>query len=207
MNSTVFISLLPRTFSKIPVIPGSNLSVTGRATRHNFFTSDLKVDFKLLAFAGVEIAILPLHVVDLGLWPDELLRGPVTRNAPLHLERVLLKNGRHHVDLTVTRRTANALRYMDAVIEIRVFGKVMETFPFDWLVVAKAGSYRLKIRAVGPYLAMAIHTCLCRWHTGRSRRFDRLMAIAAIDAVVADMMFMAKLNRLLLFDITARQIR
>lgn len=44
---------------------------------------------------------------------------------------------------------------------------------------------------------MAVHAGFGRRHPGRGRRFDGRMAITAIDAVVADVMFMGKLNRLL----------
>ena len=131
----------------------------------------------------------------------------MARDAPLHLQRVLLKNRRHIVDLPVARRTADALCDVNAVIEIRVFGQVVNAFPLDRFIVAKACTNRLEIRAVGPELAMAIHAGLRRRHSRGGSRLDRLMAISAIDAVIADVMFMAELHRLLLFEISPGQIR
>ncbi len=101
-------------------------------------------------------------------------------------------------------RTPYALRNVDAVVKIRIFRQVVNAFPFDRLVIAKAGPDRFKVRAVGPDLTVAVHTGLCRRHPCRRGRLYRLVAISAIDTVVTDVMLVAELNRLLLFDVTAR---
>src|SRR5688572_32449523 len=49
---------------------------------------------------------------------DEVLRGPVALEAPLHLKRVFLPDERHAIDRTVARRAAHALAHMDAVVEV-----------------------------------------------------------------------------------------
>src|SRR5207249_1795876 len=118
----------------------------------------------LLALVLVGVRILPLHVVDLRLWTYELLRRTMARYAPFHLERVLLEYGRHVVDLSVTGRTANALCNVNTVVKIGEFRQVVDAFPFDRLVVAKARPHWLEIRAVVPYLAVAIHARLRRRH-------------------------------------------
>src|SRR5258708_35469952 len=106
----------------------------------------------------------------------------------------------------MTGRAPDALCNMNAVVKICVFRQVVNTLPFHRLVIAEAGSDRFEIRAVGPYLAVTVHAGL-RWRHARSRcRFDRLVAIPAVDAVVADMMLMAELDWLLPFQITSRQV-
>ena len=127
--------------------------------------------------------------------------------APFHLQSVFLINGWHVVDLAVARRTSDTLCNVNAVIEICKFGQIVNAFPLDRFVVSEARSNRFKIFAVGPQLAVAIHTRLCGRHAGTRRGFDGRMAIAAVDAVVADVVFMAELNRLLFFQISAGQIR
>ena len=127
-------------------------------------------------------------------------------DAPFHLQRVVLINGRHLIDASVTRRTANALCHMDAVVKIDKLRQVVDPFPLDRFVFAKAGPDRLEIRAVRSKLTMTVHAGLRRRHTGGSRRLDRCMAIATVDAVVADMVLMAELDRLLFFQILACQI-
>ena len=130
----------------------------------------------------------------------------MTRYAPLHLQRIFLVDGGHLVDRPMTGRAADALSYVNAVIEIRVFRQIVDAFPFDRLIVAETRPHRLQIWAVCPELTVAIHACLRRRHPRRRRCLNRLVTIPAIDAVIADMVFMAKLDRLLLFLIPPRQI-
>lgn len=51
---------------------------------------------------------------------------------------------------------------------------------------------------------MTVHTRLGRGHTGRRRRLDRLVAITAINAVVADVVLVRELHRLLYLEILPR---
>jgi len=131
----------------------------------------------------------------------------MARDAPFHLQCVLLKDRRHIVDLPVTGRTADALCYMNAVVKVGELGKVVHAFPLDRLIVTKARSHRLEIRAVVPDLAVAVHAGLCRRHAGRGRGFNGLVTISTVDAVVPRVMFMTELNGLLLFEVTPRDIR
>lgn len=181
--------------------------MTRRAARHHFFTSNLIVDLELVAIFLVNIARLVIIIEYFGLRPDELFRSTVTCDAPLHLKRIFLKNDRHIVDRTVAGRTAYALSDMNTMVKIGVFGQIVHFFPLDRFVVAETRPDGLKIWTVCPDLAVAIHTGLRRRHACRRRRFDRLVTIAAINAVIADMVLMAELNRLLLFQIAPGQIR
>lgn len=126
---------------------------------------------------------------------------------PFHLKRIFLVNGRHIVDLSVAGRTTDALRDMNAVIEINKFGKIVDAFPLDRLILTKTGADRFEIRAVVPYLAVAIHTRLRRRHSGRGGCLYGRMTIPAINAVIAHVMFMAELDRLLFLEITPGEVR
>ncbi len=182
--------------------------MTSRTACHHFLASDLVIGLSTASRSlGIDVGVLPLHIEYLGLRPDKLLRVAVARDAPFHLQRVFLINGGHVVDLAVTRRAPDALCDVNAVIEIREFGQVVNAFPLDRFVVAEAGPHRLKIRAVGPDLAVAVHAGLRRRHPGRCGRLHCLMAITAIDPVVADVMLMAELHRLLLLQKSVGEIR
>jgi hypothetical protein len=163
--------------------------------------------FQVGPFLACKITILPIHVIDLGFRPDKLFGLAVASQAPFHLKRVLLINRRHVVDLSVTGRAANAFGNVNAVIEVRELGQVVNAFPLDGFVVAQARAYGFQVRTVSPDLAMTIHTRLGRRHAGGSCCFDGCMAIPAIDPVVAYMMLMAELHRLLLLNISAGKIR
>src|SRR5262249_23528684 len=154
----------------------------------------------------VDISVLPLHAEYLRLGPDELLRLAMARHTPLHLKRVLLIDRGHVVDLAVTRRAADTLRHVNAVIEVNEFREVVDTLSLDRLVLTETRAHRFQIRTVVPQLAVAVHAGLRRRHSRGGRGFDRLMTISAIDAVIADVMFVAELNGLLFFEITTRDI-
>ena len=178
-----------------------------RTTCQHFLAADLILLFKGDAVCRLKIPILPLHVVDLGLRPDELLGLAMASKAPFHLERVFLINSGHIVYLPVACRTTNAFSYMNAVVEVGVLRQVVHTFPFDRSVISEACTDRLQIGAICPDLAMAVHTGLRRRHAGRRGGLNARVTVPAIDTVVARVMLVAELNRLLLFHVTARQIR
>ena len=50
---------------------------------------------------------------------------------PFHLQRLLLPHERHAVDRAMASDAADALRYMDTVIEINEVGKVVHSGPAD----------------------------------------------------------------------------
>jgi len=182
------------------------LSVTGRTTRDHFRTSDPVLRFEIGPFLRRKITVLPLHIVDLGLWPYKFFGRAVTFQTPFHLQSILLKDRGHVIDLAMTRRTSDALRHVYAVIKIGEFRKVVHAFPFDRFVVTKTRPDRFKIWTVRPDLAVAVHTRLCRRHSGGRGRLDRRMAVSAVYTVVADVMFMAELNGLLPFHIPTGEI-
>jgi hypothetical protein len=97
----------------------------------------------LFSLRDVEIAVSPLHVVDLRFGPDIFLRFAMARYAPFHLQSVFLENGGHVIDLAVTGRAAYTLGDVNAVVEVGVLGQIVYALPFDWRIAAKAFSYRL----------------------------------------------------------------
>src|ERR1044072_3927346 len=104
--------------------------MTSRTTCHHLFSANLVFLFQLETLVRVEIAVLPLHVEDLGLRTDEFLGFAMARETPFHLQRVLLENRRHVVDLSMACRTTDSLCYVDTVIEISELRKVVNAFPF-----------------------------------------------------------------------------
>jgi len=189
-----------------PVPLNIALAMTRRAAGQQFLTSNPVFRLELLSLVAIDVIVLPLHVIDLRLWPDEILRLPVTRYTPLHLQRIHLVNSRHIVDLAVTGRAADALGNMDTMIEIGVFRQIVYAGPFYRLIVTKTRPDGFEIRAVGPDLSVAVHAGLGRRHPGRSRGLNRRMTISAIYTVIPRMVLMAKLHGLLFFDIYAGEV-
>jgi len=100
-------------------------------------------------------------------------------------------------------RATDTFVHMNRVIEIRKVRQIMDPHPLERFPGLKAGPHRFKIRTVSPYLFMTAHTDLSRRHARRCRSLHRCMAIAAINAVVADVVFMTELNGLLTLYVLA----
>ena len=138
----------------------------------------------------------PLHREHFLLRPDELLWVAMTLETPLHIQRRDLISQRHQIDSPVTSRATDAFVYVNAVIEINEVGKVVNPSPPYWLAGAPALANGFEIRAVRPDLRMAIHAGLGRRNSRVSQLLDSGVTVAAVDAVISDVMFMTKLNGL-----------
>lgn len=73
----------------------------------------------------------------------------------------------------------------------------MNSIPRQRLSRAKALADGSKHWGLVPQIAMAVHANLSRWDAGARRRLDRLVAIAAIQTNIPNMMSMAEWNQLL----------
>lgn len=98
-------------------------------------------------------------------------------------------------------RAANALAYMNRMVEISEVRQVMHAHPLQRLASLETGANLIEIWTVRPNLFMAAHANLGRRHPGGSRLLHRRMTVTAIDAVVADVMLVTKLNGLLALDV------
>ena len=108
---------------------------------------------QLLPFLGlIVIRGWPIHLEHFGLWPDEHLGLAMTLDAPLHLKRRRLISQRHQVNSSVTRRTADTLVYVNAVIEIDEVREIVDPRPPDRFSGSPAFAYRFQIGAVRPNL-------------------------------------------------------
>jgi hypothetical protein len=179
--------------------------MTRRATgqlgrRANFvFCRQLFTDFSLIGWR------LPVHVENLIVWPQHVLRIAMAVQAPRHLQRRRLKHERHLIHLPVTRGAAYALGHVNAVIEIDIIGQTVNTDPVNRLIGAITLSNRLQITRAVKQHGMTVHACFRRWNACRRRELDTRMAVPAIDAVVADVVLVAELNGLISRYILIRQ--
>ena len=136
----------------------------------------------------------PVHFEYLALRSDKHLGLPVTLQTPLHLKRSRLICQGHQVESPVTGRAADPLVNVNAMVEINKVGQVVNTCPFERLAVAPALTHRFQVRAVRPNLRVTIHAGF-GGRDPRIRKFlNRGVTIAAVDALIADVMFVAELN-------------
>jgi hypothetical protein len=180
------------------------LAVTRRATRGLF-------DFVLLYELAPERELvrrrLPFHVEYLRPRSHEALRLAVALQTPFHVQGMFPPHQRHLIDSAVTRHAADAFFHVNAVIEIDETGKVVHARPFQRLAGAITFAHRLQYRAFGPDLRVAVHADFRRRNAGKRRLLDRGMTVAAIDAVVAHVVLVAKLQRLRPGDLSFRDVR
>jgi hypothetical protein len=128
--------------------------------------------------------------------PHMLRRVAMASQAPLHFQRRCAPQHRHLVDPAMAFDAGHALVDMDAVIEIDEIRQVMHPIPADRLLVPIARVQRRQRRRITEQLRMAGQADLRRRQAGEGRFFNRGMAIAAIQAVIADMVLVAEPDRL-----------
>ena len=177
--------------------------MTSRATRQYLRWLYVILRHQRLSFRDLLFGFVlgrRFHIEDLVFLTHKLFGISVTAQTPLHLQRRRLVRDRHLIDAAVAGRTTDSFVHVNAVIEIDVVGKIVNTPPLDWFARAKAGADGLEIRAVGPDLLVTVHAHGRRRDAGRRCRFDGRVAIAAVDAVVADVVFVTELNWLVALD-------
>jgi hypothetical protein len=180
--------------------------MTRRAARQIRCRTNLALVCELRAHFRLVRRRLPFHVVYLIERPQHRFRIAVAIDAPAHIQRGCLENQRHLIDSAVACGTAYAFRHVDAVIEIYIFGQPMDAHPMNRLVSAVAFPHRLEISDIIEEHRVAIHAGLRRRHTGDRRTLDARVAIAAVDAIIADVMLVAELNGLIARNVLIGQI-
>ena len=104
----------------------------------------------------------------------------------------------------MTGGAAHTFVHVNAVVEIGIVRKIVDPDPLEWIASAKTGAHWFQIRTISPDLLVAVHTRLGRGHACGGSNLHRIMAIATVDTIVTDVMFVAKLNRLLSLNPLAR---
>jgi len=149
---------------------------------------------------------LPIHIENLVARPQHRFRIAVAIQAPMHQQRAGLKHQGHLVYLAVAGRAANAFVNVNAVIEINVVRQPMYAHPFNRFIGSIAFPNGLEISGIVEQNRMAVHARFRRRNSRGGGGLNRGMTIAAIDTIIADVMFVAELNRLLAGDVLVRQI-
>lgn len=179
--------------------------MTGRATRkvgrrtNLVFYRQLFTDFGLIRWR------LPVHIENLIVWPQHVLRIAMAVQAPGHLQRRRLKHQRHLIHLPVARRTPYALGHVNAVIEINIIGQAVYANPVNRLIGAITLSDRLQIACAVKKHGMTVHARFGRWNARRRGKLDARMTVSAINPVVTHMVLMTELNGLIARYILIRQ--
>src|SRR5262252_2360547 len=139
---------------------------------------------------------LPVHVRDFFDRADVRVGPAVTLEAPAHGQGRRLLDGGHLVDPPVAADAPDALVHVNRVIEVDELGQLVDPVPLDRLVLEEALPDLLEHRALVPDLRVAVHAELRLRHARCGRAIDRVVAVAAVDVVVADVMAVIELDRL-----------
>ena len=137
-----------------------------------------------------------LHVEDLLARADKELRRAMALETPVHVQRVHPPRERHLIDPAMAGDATDALVHVNAMIEINKSRQVVDARPLDRLTRAKTLSDRRQRRAVRPDLSVTIHADFRRGDPGERAFFHRRVAVAAVDAIICDVMFVTKRDRL-----------
>ena len=116
----------------------------------------------------------------------------MTFETPIHIQGIDTPREGHLIEPPVTRGTPDSLVDMNTMIEIDKSGEVMNSGPLDRLTGAKTVPDRRQHGAVGPNLGMTVHAGFRRRYAGERTFLNRRMAVTAIDAVIANMMFVTE---------------
>src|SRR4051812_25765683 len=92
----------------------------------------------------------------------------------------------------MTRLAAHTFIHVDLVAEINKVGEIVNTSPLDRLLIAEARTHWFEHGRVRPDLRVAVHASLGRRNAGKTGSFNGGVTVAAIDALAANVMGMAK---------------
>jgi len=96
---------------------------------------------------------------------------------------------------------------VNAVIKVDEIGQVVDPRPLERLSSAEAGTDRFQKLRVRPNLRMTAHARLRGRKAGEGGSLDGSMTVAAIDAIIANVVFVAEWNRLVSGHIHIRDKR
>jgi hypothetical protein len=180
--------------------------MTGRAVRQ--LGCGANIPFRCEFFAKFRLVRrrFPIHVENLIQRAKRLLRIAMAVKTPLHQQGRRLEYERHLIDLAVTGGAAHTFVDMNAVIEIDEISKTVNSYPLDGLVGAIALPHGLEVIRVVEEHRVAVHAGFCGRDSRDGRGFYARMTVSAVDAIVADMVFVAELHGLLARNILIRGI-
>src|SRR5689334_6070534 len=177
----------------VPLLIGFPLAVACRTTRQfldAIFFHELLTQRELIG------RCLVLHAEHVLARAYEPFRRAMALETPVHIQRVLAAHERHSIHPAVAGHTTDSFVHVNAVVEINKSREIVHARPLNRFSGTKALAHRFQHWTVGPDLGVAVHAGFGRWNTGERAFLDRGMAIAAIDSIIADMMFVAERHRL-----------
>ncbi len=107
----------------------------------------------------------------------------------------------------MARRATYSLAYVNAVIEVHVIRQPMHLHPLNRSICPVTLANWFQIADVIEENRMAAHAGFSGRNSSRRRRLNRRMTVAAINSVIARVMFVAELHWLRAHNVLPRKIR
>lgn len=175
-------------------------------TIRKLFRFDVVLLHQLFAERNLILWRSVFEIVNLFYRSNEFFRLTMAIETPRHLQRALLPDERHHVDVAVADLARHAFLDMNAVVEVRKIRKIVNAVPFERALCSVAGPNRLKHRGACPDLRVTGHAGMCRWNSRERGFFYAGVAIAAADAEAVDVVLMTEGNRLFFRNIHVGEV-
>ena len=138
-----------------------------------------------------------MQVKDLVARPEIILRCPMTVKAPLHVERLGPPGDWHLIDRPMAGGTTDPFVNVNGVIKKNEIREVIHPGPANRPTGGETGPNRSEHRRIGPDLRMTRHADVCAGNPGEGAFFDRVVAVTAIDPIIADVVFVTERHRLM----------
>ncbi len=142
------------------------------------------------------IACAPAHLGNVFARAQSWRGIAMAVEAEVHGERHGLDHQRHAIDAAVAGFATDAFGDVNVVAEVDVLRQPRDPMPAQGGVLGQAATDRREHRCVGPDLRVTGHAGMRRRQTGARPLGDARMAVAAVDAQCADMVFMTERDRL-----------
>ena len=142
------------------------------------------------------VGCVPSQIKNFVARTNKLFRRAVAIETPFHVKRMRFPRQRHLIQLAVTRRAADAVVDVNAVVEENEVRRVIDALPFQAPIIRHAFTDWCEHRRVLPDLRMAGHACFRRRHSGEGGLFHGRVAKAAIESKSINVVFVAEWNGL-----------
>lgn len=141
-------------------------------------------------------AVLYLALLSTGMHPVEIVhlidraKGffwmTMTVQTPAHTLRLGVEDGFHFIDLTVTLYARDATRHVSLVTEVNVVWHFVDAIPSHWIAGGKTGTDGFEKQAVCLNKTVAVHAGVARRDVRYIRLVNLVVAVATIEAKLAD---------------------
>jgi hypothetical protein len=163
-------------------------------------TIDRRINAFLLYDPGRKLLLIrgrqPSHIRQFRSRPQVHVRVSVAVKAPAHAERLYLRDNFHFGDISMTAGATDAGMKVSTVVKIAVLTDLVDPNPLQRVLFVPAFANRQQSLTLRQNQLMAVHTGLSGGYVRVGGKFNRIVAVPAIDAQIAGVERVAVSDRL-----------